>query len=193
MVFRSMHIYVSKGNMRVAHRPIRCLCAIYALYQSSATSPLFSDNLHFEHFDQNVNHESRLTFWSKCSKWRLSEKRGLVADGCFVSLGKKFTRFVSQHIDRFDSIAVCDICFVTIGQKITRFVFQHIDRFDSMAVCDICFVSTGQKITKRIANRPIRFEDDVRYLLCNYWPEQSQDESRTSTDSIRGRCAICAL
>ena len=51
-------------------------------YQSSATSPLFFDNLHFEHFDKNVNHESRLTLLSKCSKWRLSKNRGLVADGC---------------------------------------------------------------------------------------------------------------
>ncbi len=49
--------------------------------QPSATSPLFRDNLHFEHFDKNVNHESRLTLLSKCSKWRLSKKRGLVAHG----------------------------------------------------------------------------------------------------------------
>ena len=33
------------------------------------------------HFDKNVNHESRLTLLSKCSKWRLSKKRGLVAYG----------------------------------------------------------------------------------------------------------------
>ncbi len=50
--------------------------------QPSATSPRFFDNLHFEHFDKNVNHESRLTLLSKCSKWRLSKNRGLVADGC---------------------------------------------------------------------------------------------------------------
>jgi len=28
--------------------------------QPSATSPFFFDNIHFEHFDKNVNHESRL-------------------------------------------------------------------------------------------------------------------------------------
>ncbi len=101
--------------------------------QPSATSPLFFENLHFEHFDKNhapqtkilewgtkdemrmfevlfngswpklsthalekcfeiiissfgwgknVNHESRLTLLSKCSKWRLSKKSGLIADGC---------------------------------------------------------------------------------------------------------------
>ena len=53
--------------------------------QPSATSPLFFDNLHFEHFDKNVNHESRLNVNHEsrltCSKWRLSKKRGLVADG----------------------------------------------------------------------------------------------------------------
>jgi hypothetical protein len=53
------------------------------LEQPSATSPLFLDNLHFEHFDKSVNHESTLKYLSKCSKWRLSKKRGLVADGCF--------------------------------------------------------------------------------------------------------------
>jgi len=42
----------------------------------SATSPLFFDNLHFDHFDKSSNHESKLKFLSKCSKWRLSKKRG---------------------------------------------------------------------------------------------------------------------
>jgi hypothetical protein len=51
-----------------------------SLDQPSATSPLFFDNLHFEHFDKSVNLDSWLTFLSKCSKWGLSEKRGLVAD-----------------------------------------------------------------------------------------------------------------
>jgi hypothetical protein len=46
--------------------------------------PFFFDNLHFEHFDKRVNHESRLTLLSKSSKWRLSKKRGLAADGCNV-------------------------------------------------------------------------------------------------------------
>ena len=50
--------------------------------QPSATSPRFFDNLHFEHFDKSFHHESRLTLLSKCSKWRLSKNRGLVADGC---------------------------------------------------------------------------------------------------------------
>jgi hypothetical protein len=66
---------------------------------------LGSINLHFEHFDKNVNHESRLTLLSKCSKWRLSKKRGLVADGwigpdffkngpikCTIRLENVFTR-----------------------------------------------------------------------------------------------------
>ena len=48
--------------------------------QSSATSPLFLDNLHFERFDKYFNRELWLTILSKCSKWRLSKKRGLVAD-----------------------------------------------------------------------------------------------------------------
>jgi hypothetical protein len=31
--------------------------------------------------DKSVNHKSTLKCLSKCSKWRLSKKRGLVADG----------------------------------------------------------------------------------------------------------------
>ncbi len=63
---------------------------LYIRGQPSAISPLFFDNLHFEDFDgpkssfgehKSVNHESRLTLLSKCSKWRLSKNRGLVADG----------------------------------------------------------------------------------------------------------------
>jgi hypothetical protein len=42
----------------------------------------FFDNLHFEHFDKRVNLDSWMTRLSKCSKWRLSKDRGLVADGC---------------------------------------------------------------------------------------------------------------
>ncbi len=49
--------------------------------QPSATSPPFLDNLHFEHFDKSVNLVSWLTLLSECSKWRLSKKGGLVADG----------------------------------------------------------------------------------------------------------------
>jgi hypothetical protein len=53
------------------------------LKQSSATSPLFFDNLpHWgEHFDKHFKVDLWLTLLSKCSKWRLSKKRGLVADG----------------------------------------------------------------------------------------------------------------
>ena len=63
------------------------------LDQSSETSPLFFDNLPFEHFDNSVNHESRLTLWSKCSKWRLSKNRGLVADGCLGSIKSLYYTF----------------------------------------------------------------------------------------------------
>jgi len=52
--------------------------------QPSATSPLLLDNLHFEHLDKSVNHKSTLKYLSKCSKWRLSKKSGLVADGCII-------------------------------------------------------------------------------------------------------------
>ncbi len=58
------------------------------ILQPSATSPLFFDNLHFEHFDKSVNHEFRLTLLSKCSKRRLSKNRWLVADGCNISILK---------------------------------------------------------------------------------------------------------
>ncbi len=74
------------------------------LGQPSATSPLFFDNLHFEHFDKSVNHESRLTPLSKCSKWRLSKKRGLVADGCpkrrFWTVERTSRWVSSKHFSR---------------------------------------------------------------------------------------------
>jgi len=72
--------------------PNNCFC-YFRLFQPSATSPLFFDNLHFEHFDKSVNHESRLTLLSKCSKWRLSKNRGLVADGRIVLIYVFHTTF----------------------------------------------------------------------------------------------------
>ena len=78
---------------RLANRIGRC--------QPSATSPLFFDNLHFEHFDKSVNHKSTLKCLSKCSKWRLSKKRGLVADGCpkrrFWKAEQTFRTVFSKH------------------------------------------------------------------------------------------------
>ncbi len=67
----------------------RCFCP--TLSQPWATHPHFFDNLHFEHFDKSVNHESRLTLLSKCSKWRLSKKWGWVAHGC-DRVGQKLER-----------------------------------------------------------------------------------------------------
>jgi len=45
--------------------------------QPSATSPLFFDNLDFEHFDKSANHESRLIFLAKKYKteYRTSTNR----------------------------------------------------------------------------------------------------------------------
>jgi hypothetical protein len=56
---------------------------VFCFMQPSETSPLFSDNLHFEHFDKHFKVDLWLTCLSKCSKWRLSEKMGLVSDGWF--------------------------------------------------------------------------------------------------------------
>ncbi len=44
--------------------------------------PFFS-TISILNISTKVNHESRLKFLSKCSKWWLSKKRGLVADGWF--------------------------------------------------------------------------------------------------------------
>jgi len=78
--------------------------------QPSATSPLFVDNLHFEHFDNHFKVDLRLTLLSKCSKWRLSTKRGLVADGCInehslmrvpsLSRGCEMAPFFVRHTAR---------------------------------------------------------------------------------------------
>ena len=38
------------------------------LTQSSATSPLFFDNLHFEHFDKSVNYKSTLKGYAPQTK-----------------------------------------------------------------------------------------------------------------------------
>jgi len=71
------------------------------ILQPSATSPLFFDNLHFEHFDKSVNHKSTLKYLSKCSKWRLSKKRGLVADGWYLvsSTDTSISCEFDRHID----------------------------------------------------------------------------------------------
>ncbi len=91
------------------------------LGQPSATSPLFFDNLHFEHFDKSVNHKFTLKCLSKCSKWRLSKKRGLVADGWSGSdaVGLRATRVngvcVSRHLN-YDLIFVDD----DVSVEVTR-------------------------------------------------------------------------
>ena len=54
------------------------------LEQPSATSPIFFDNLHF---DKHFKVDLWLTILSKGSKWRLSKKMGLVADGWFIFRG----------------------------------------------------------------------------------------------------------
>jgi len=50
--------------------------------QQSATSPLFFDNLHFEHFDKSVNHKIHLEMFVEMFEMEIVEKRGLVADCC---------------------------------------------------------------------------------------------------------------
>ena len=51
-----------------------------------ATPPRFVDNLHFEDFDKYFNLHLWCTSLSKSSKWRLSTKRGGVADGCITTI-----------------------------------------------------------------------------------------------------------
>jgi len=65
--------------------------------QPYATHPLFLDNLHFDHFVQSVNIESRLTLWTKWSKWILSKKRGWVAYGWTK---QRIGRVFSMHFAR---------------------------------------------------------------------------------------------
>jgi len=54
----------------------------HARHQSYATHPLFLDNLHFDHFVKSANLKSRLKYFTKWSKWRLSKKKGCVAYDC---------------------------------------------------------------------------------------------------------------
>jgi hypothetical protein len=71
--------------------------------KSSATSPLFLGNLNF---DKSVNLDSWLTL---LSKWRLSKKRGLVADGCSIPRKPKIIvcRFSSVLFSRMPPWKKC--------------------------------------------------------------------------------------
>ncbi len=84
----------------------RCNPSRRQLVQPSATSPLFFDNLHFEHFDKSVHLDSWLTFLSKCSKWRLSKKRGLVAYDCAI----RIFRFTFNGLWPKSSTPDCIVC-----------------------------------------------------------------------------------
>ena len=69
--------------------------------------PLFFDNLHFEHFDKNFNLDSWLELLSKWSKWRLSKKRGLVAEGCSECLFEALFKGVSTRF----GLQIVETCF----------------------------------------------------------------------------------
>ncbi len=67
--------------------------------QTYATRPLSLDNLHFEHFVNYFNLEWWLTGWTKCSKWRLSKKRGRVAYVCLGSINLHFEpAYATRHL-----------------------------------------------------------------------------------------------
>jgi len=90
--------------------------------QPSATSPLFFDNLpHWgENFDKHFKVDLWLTLLSKCSKWRLSKKRGLVADGCFrmrlPGEGRHFSTICSPNTHSPQSYK----CFPSLGKRILK-------------------------------------------------------------------------
>jgi len=114
--------------------------------QPSATSPLFFDNLHFEHFDKSVNHESRLTLLSKCSKWRLSKNRGLVADGCpkrrFWRAEQTFGNVFSKHFSNERS-----------PNRVLTYVTKHFSNERSPNRV-LTYVKSALKIRSRMFVRP---------------------------------------
>jgi hypothetical protein len=70
------------------------------LKQPSATSPLFFDNLHFEHFDKcqpQIHLEMFVEMFAPMG--RLSKKRGLVADGCSEMIVRPSEIFVWGSIN----------------------------------------------------------------------------------------------
>jgi len=100
----------SNGRMRkLTIRPRRFILSMFGgrtsvlgglsltrLVQSSATSPPFLDNLHFEHLDKYSNLDLWLTILSKCSKWRLSKRRGTSCrrlGSCHHHQNKKWRNF----------------------------------------------------------------------------------------------------
>jgi hypothetical protein len=93
--------WVFRGNV-VSHMG-RPTCISHVFQRQLQTScrqlvPFLFDNLHFEHFDKNVNHESRLTLSSKCSKWRLSNKKGT---SC-----RQLLQTVNMHASRISYVVV---------------------------------------------------------------------------------------
>jgi len=111
-----------------------------AFDQPPATRPLFFDNLHFEHLDKSVNHKSTLKYLSKCSKWRLSKKRGRVAGGCFrrtfqwceytlwaTTFGSKFYAPQTKILERMtkEEIRIFEALFKGVS---TRFGLRTIEK-----------------------------------------------------------------
>jgi len=65
------------------------------LGQPSATSPLFFDNLHFEHVDKRVNLDSWLTFLSTWFKMEIVEKKGTSCRRLFGSINLQWQKMKS--------------------------------------------------------------------------------------------------
>ncbi len=93
------NIYKTDIARRPTNRLGRC--------QPSATSPLFFDNLHFEHFDKSVNLDSWLTFLSKC----LYEGRSNIRERIFKALFKYVsTRFGQRSFEKCFENTFPNVC-----------------------------------------------------------------------------------
>ncbi len=89
----------------------------------------YYDNHHFEHFDKSVNLVSWLTLLSKCSKWWLSKKGGLVAEGCLL-----INRVVISTETSSVLFMLCSRQDTSAGSFMLR--FRHTHNLD-VSCCDL--------------------------------------------------------
>jgi len=174
----------------IAHRPNRFVsrCAMMHLVifwprdtknQPSATSPLFFDNLHLGKFARSVNHQSRLTLLANFPKWRLSKKRGLVADGCkknryrtstesirqsmcddescdFLAKRYKKTDIANRLVNRIGRCAMMHV--VIFWPKDTKKRYRKSTGESNRSMCDdACCDFLAKRYKTHIAHRPSRF------------------------------------
>ena len=151
-------------------RPIRVRCAISVLYLLA--KKITRCVSHIDRFDSSATCD--VGFVNIGHKKSQDESTDSIRARCAISVLYLLARKSQDSCFSTSTDSIrwrCAISALYLQARKSRSALQ-IDRFDSRTMCDICFVTIGQNNHKmRLAHRPIRFEDGVRYLLCNSWPE----------------------